>query len=117
VYWRRRARRVASALAELIERGERIVLMDVGALGPIDAHNAIVPFTEADGQYNGLPRDDDAASGELERLREQGASFFAVAWPAFWCITYYKVFFGQISKQYPCVRNRDLIIFDLREAS
>jgi glycosyltransferase involved in cell wall biosynthesis len=115
-YWRRRARRAASALVGLVRGGERIVLLDAGTLGPIDAHNAIMPFTEADGQYNGLPRDDHAAAGELQRLRDKGASFFAVAWPAFWCMTYYKAFFSQVGNQYRCVcRNRDLVIFDLRE--
>ena len=75
-----------------------------------------LPFLELNGTYGGLPPDDEAAIGELERQRsEAGASFLAVAWPAFWWFNHYAQFTAHLQSNYECVlRNERLVVWALR---
>jgi hypothetical protein len=74
-----------------------------------------VPFLEHDGQYWGPPPDDATALREFERLRQAGAAFLAVAWPAFWWLDYYTDFHRHLRGRYRCLLENDrLIVFDLQ---
>ena len=69
----------------LIPAAESFILVDEQNLGhQIGGNRRVIPFREREGQYWGRPVNDDAAIGELERLRDTGAGFIAFAWPAFW---------------------------------
>jgi SAM-dependent methyltransferase len=114
--WRVRARHAAEDLAAIIGPGEPFILIDEdqirAALAP--DHRAW-PFPERDGQYWGPPADDAAALEEFERLRERGARFVAVAWPAFWWLEFYAGLARELRSRYPCLLDDErLVVFDLR---
>jgi hypothetical protein len=75
----------ADDLRATIPPGEKFVLVDEEQIRTVlcSGYRAI-PFLQRDGQYWGRPADDTTAIEELERLRTDGASFIAFAWPAFW---------------------------------
>ncbi len=74
----------------------------------------VIPFVEEKGHYSGPPSDDDAGIRELERLRAQGASFIAFAWPAFWWLEHYSRFHQHLRSRFSCVcENGNLIAFAL----
>ncbi|MGH7801490.1 MAG: glycosyltransferase family 2 protein [Thermodesulfobacteriota bacterium] len=74
-----------------------------------------IPFLEKDGQYWGLPGDDETAIIELERIRLNGANFIAFTRPAFWWLDYYKKFSNYLRLNFQClIENNRLVIFDLR---
>jgi hypothetical protein len=80
------------------------------------AGRPLVPFLERDGQYNGIPEDDDVAIGELERLRRAGARFIVFGWPAFWWLEHYRKFSDYLQSRFDVVlRNDRLIAFALTE--
>jgi 2-polyprenyl-3-methyl-5-hydroxy-6-metoxy-1,4-benzoquinol methylase len=114
--WVKRARHAAQELATIIGPGEPFILIDEDQirteLGP--AHR-ILPFPERDGQYWGPPSDDAAALAEFERLRQRGAMFVVVAWPAFWWLDFYAGLARELRSRYPClVDDERLVVFDLR---
>jgi hypothetical protein len=111
-----RAAAAAADVAAAVAPGEALILADQDELeGRVSAGRRTWPFPEADGAYAGPPEDDRAAVAELERLRGQGARFFAVAWPAFWWLDYYAGFHRHLHARYRCVlRNDRLVLFDLQ---
>jgi hypothetical protein len=114
--WLKRRRRAVQELAAIVGPGEPFVLIDEDQirheLGP--AHRAL-PFLERDGEYWGPPADDAAAIEEFERLRQRGAMFVVVAWPAFWWLDFYAGLARQLRSRHPCLLdNERLVIFDLR---
>jgi hypothetical protein len=104
-----------SELAHFVQEGECLILVDECLLGEeLVANRKVLPFTERDGQYWGVPTDDASAIAELERLRCAGASFFVVAWPAFWWLEYYAGLQQHLCARYPCLlQNERLVVFDL----
>ena len=77
-----------------------------------------IPFLERDGEYWGLPADDDTAIRECERLRRAGANFIIFAPPTFWWLKHYTGLDHHLRSHYACVREEDqLIAFDLRRAA
>jgi 2-polyprenyl-3-methyl-5-hydroxy-6-metoxy-1,4-benzoquinol methylase len=114
--WTQRVARAARELAGLVPAGAPLILIDEdrirGALGP--AHEA-VPFPERGGQYGGPPADDASAIAEVERLRERGALFAVVAWPAFWWLDYYAGLARHLRARYRQVSEGErFIVFELR---
>jgi glycosyltransferase involved in cell wall biosynthesis len=74
-----------------------------------------IPFLERDGQYWGLPDDDETAIRELERIRLNGVNFIVFTWPAYWWLDHYKEFNNYLATRFRCVvKNDHTIIFDLR---
>jgi hypothetical protein len=74
----------------------------------------VLPFLERDGQYWGPPSDDDAAVAELHRLREHGAKFVAIAWPAFWFMEQYPRCATELQNGAKCLlKNERVILFEL----
>lgn len=77
-----------------------------------------IPFLEKDGAYWGNPSDDAAAIGELERLRETGASFIVFVSSTFWWLEYYTGLRDYLRAQFPCGReNERIVMFDLRNTA
>lgn len=75
----------------------------------------IVPFTEKNGVFNGLPADDTSAIAEIERQQKNGACFIIFFSATFWILDYYKGLSDYLRSQYTfIVNNEHLIGFDLR---
>jgi hypothetical protein len=73
---------------------------------------------KSDEQYAGPPADDETAIREVEQLREAGAKFLVVAWPAFWWLDCYGGLQQHLRSRFRClVENERLVVFDLRGAS
>ena len=105
-------------MRELVGSNGELILIDdetwdaTEALGPLRVRH----FVEREDVYWGAPRDDVEAIDELTRLRREGATHLAVAWPAFWWVEHYARFFDELRASHPCVlRDERLIVFDLRE--
>ena len=74
-----------------------------------------IPYLEKDGQYWGPPPDAKVAISELERLKNYGANFLVIGWPAFWWMETYGDFFQYLRSNYSCfLENERLVIFDLK---
>ena len=103
-------------LEVLIPPGETFVLVDQATLGAgVSRKLRPVPFPEHNGQYWGLPANDEVAIQELQRLRGTGASFVVFLWPAFWWLDYYTGLHQHLRSKFRCVlENERLVAFDLR---
>jgi 2-polyprenyl-3-methyl-5-hydroxy-6-metoxy-1,4-benzoquinol methylase len=114
--WLHRLYSAAQELAALIPPGDSFILADEGQFGDgFTAGRRALPFMERVGQYWGPPADDEAAVGELERLRQAGANFIAFGWPAFWWLDYYSGFQHHLRQRFHCILENDrLVVFDLR---
>jgi glycosyltransferase involved in cell wall biosynthesis len=113
--WVHRLPRLRSDLGDLLPPGDTIVVIDEDTLrSELDGWSTI-PFLERDGEYWGAPPDDETAIDELERLRNLGASYLVVAWPAFWWLDYYTRFGDWLRGRFPCrLENERVVVFDLR---
>lgn len=116
VNWSESVRQAEEDLQRVIPDGATFVLADGGQWGNSDAlgRRQVLPFLERQGHYWGPPTDDETAVAELERMRQLGAVFFALAWPAFWWMDYYAGFGQHLRRTFPCVLENDrLLIFQL----
>jgi hypothetical protein len=114
--------KLATAERELvacIPAGERFLLIDEQEWGPdILPDRKAVPFLEREGQYWGPPPDDETAIRELKRMRRAGVHFLVFAWPGFWWMDHYLGLHDHLRRNHPCLlRNRRVVVFDLRETS
>lgn len=105
-------------IAGLIPPQDSFILIDQQQFGAaVTAGRRALPFLERDGQYWGPPPDDRTAIRELERLRQAGVRFVAIAWPAFWWLDYYAGFHRYLRATYGCVlENERLVIFNVAHA-
>jgi hypothetical protein len=106
----------AEEIARVIPASDSFILVDQNQWGfQLVTDRCRIPFLERDGQYWGLPPDDQTAIRELERLRGTGANFIVFGWPAFWWLDYYSGLGKYLSAKFRCaLRNSRLIVFDLR---
>lgn len=114
--WSQLLTEASAEFAAVVPAGESVIMVDQEALGE-DFMNGRprIPFLERDGEYAGCPMDDAEAIEELDRERKAGASFLAVAWPAFWWLEHYTAFACALREKFPCVLANDrLVVFDLR---
>ena len=114
--WYHRILRSIRDIELVVAEGKGFVLIDGGAwqAGQRLAGRRCFPFVERDGQYWGLPRDDAHAIAELERLRQEGASYLVIAWTAFWYFEHYPAFTGSLDgNARRVIENDRLILFDL----
>lgn len=104
-------------IAKLVEPKEAFILVDDnGWVMESTEDRRIIPFLEKDGQYWGAPPDDETAIRELERLRQEQASFIVIVWTSFWWLDYYTGFNRYLRSKFQCVLENDrLIVFDLRK--
>jgi hypothetical protein len=73
---------------------------------------------KSDEQYAGPPANDETAIREVEQLRQAGARFLVVTWPAFWWLDCYAGLQQHLRSRFRClVENERLVVFDLRAAS
>ena len=117
--WAERLQIAKQEIATLIPAGESFILVEENQWGceVLPSHHTL-PFIERDGQYLGAPPDDKTAIGELERMRQAGASFMVIGWPAFWYLDYYSELRDYLSSKFRCVLNNSrIIVFDLRYQS
>jgi len=117
VKWIEQAHIALDELSSVIPPGEAVLLADecrLAAQGLV-TQLRVIPFTEREGVYWGPPKDDGAAIEELERQRRCGASFFAIAWVAFWCLEWFGGFSQYLRSRFPCVLSTErMMVFDLR---
>ena len=118
VVWVNNLRRAAKDIKSLVPAESTIILVDQGSLGDeLFPEGRCIPFLERDGQYWGCPPDDDTAIQEFNRLHRSGAEFMVFAWPAFWWLDSYAELSNYLGSKFHCVlKNRRLIVFDLRSA-
>jgi glycosyltransferase involved in cell wall biosynthesis len=103
-------------LEALIPPGRAFVFVEWNQWGPgqILRGRRAIPFLERDGQYWGRPESDTAAVVELERLREAGAGYLVVGFPAFWWLQHYEGLDRHLRSRYtPMLENERLVVFDL----
>jgi hypothetical protein len=114
--WLRQIYLTTRDLAALIPAGATFILVDEDQLrSECAAGGRAIPFLERDGQYWGLPPDDETAIREMERLRRSGATFLVFAWPAFWWLEYYAGLHRYLRANFRCALENDrLVAFDLR---
>ncbi|MDP9021585.1 MAG: glycosyltransferase, partial [Actinomycetota bacterium] len=77
----------------------------------------VLPFLEQGGLSWGPPPDDATAIAELERMRAEGATVIAFAWPSFWWLDHYGHFTEYLRASYRTVLTNDrLVAFDLTDS-
>ncbi|KYC37131.1 family 2 glycosyl transferase [Scytonema hofmannii PCC 7110] len=113
--WSERLRIAIQEIVAVIPTGKRFILVDENQWGEdILLEFCALPFLEHEGQYWGYPPDDQTAIREMERMRQEGASFMVIGWPAFWWLDYYSQLRNYLSSNFRCVlHNSRLIVFDL----
>ena len=113
--WNARLYRAVREIADLVQAGQSLIVVDEDLRGAIGNDREAIPFLERDGQYWGPPADDDTAIRELERLRQPGVSFIVFAWPAFWWLDHYADFRRYLESRFVCtLRNERMVVFDLQ---
>ncbi|KAB8335200.1 glycosyltransferase family 2 protein [Scytonema tolypothrichoides VB-61278] len=115
--WSERLEIAIREIAAVIPAGKHFILVDENQWGfDILPQFHPLPFLEHEGQYWGPPSDDETAIRELERMRDCGASFMVIGWPAFWWVDYYSELRNYLSCTFHCIlHNSRVIIFDLRQ--
>jgi glycosyltransferase involved in cell wall biosynthesis len=112
--WWLRTARVVRAIEALVPAGERLALLDQANLG-IKAElrgRHVVPFPQADGEFAGIPADEQAALEELEQLRHAGVEYLALAWPAFWWLDEFPALAAALSARGRLLaRSEDVLVF------
>ena len=128
---------VITGLSSAVERGKRRIaslaaaVQIVRAVVPLDEHFAVLdddglrfdliathrradPFPERDGDFNGLPSDDQEAVAELERLCRTDVRKLVVWQDAFWVLDLFVGFRQQLRSTFPVLAETpEVIIFDL----
>ncbi|MDJ0903086.1 MAG: hypothetical protein QNJ55_30240 [Xenococcus sp. MO_188.B8] len=101
-------------LEELIPEQENIILVDESYLNQSEDQffqtRNIIPFMEKDGQYWGLPPDDETAIREVKRLRKAGANFLVFIWSSLWWLDYYRQFYQYLLASYHCIWQSDYCV-------
>jgi O-methyltransferase len=105
----------ARDIASRIPAGDTMILVDQGQFdATVGAGRHILPFLERDGEYWGIPENDEVAILELERLQHSGARSIVFGWPAFWWLSHYRKFHEYLRSKFKVSLHNDrLIVFDL----
>jgi glycosyltransferase involved in cell wall biosynthesis len=113
--WSERRQIAIEEIAATIPAGKCFILVDDDRWSSetLPQFNCL-PFLERDGDYWGAPPDDQTAIKELERMRQAGASYMAIGFPAFWWLDYYSQLRHYLNSNFRCIlHNSRLIVFDL----
>lgn len=113
--WSERLEIAMQEIKEVIPAGKRFILVDDNQwVSEMPSEFHYLPFLEHQGQYWGVPADDQTAIKELERMRYCKASFMVIGWSAFWWLDYYSGLRNYLSSNFRCIlQNSRLIVFDL----
>ncbi|HEX4622115.1 MAG TPA: glycoside hydrolase family 99-like domain-containing protein, partial [Myxococcaceae bacterium] len=113
-----RLRLATQELEAAIPPSSTFILVDEQGSPALRTRDPRVPILLDGGeQYSGPAPDDETAIREVERLREAGASFLAVAWPAFWWLNFYAGTHQHLRSRFRCLlENERLVVFDLRRS-
>jgi glycosyltransferase involved in cell wall biosynthesis len=104
-------------LEEVTNPGDIYILVNEDAWNsnPIPGRR-VFPFLEKNGQYWGLPADDQAAIQELNRLRTLGADYIVFAWPSLWWLEHYSEFNNYLNSRFKCVfQNKNIVVFEIKD--
>ena len=117
IQWNQQIPQAVEDIATVVPPAENFVLVDEDVLDRALLNRwRPVPFVEKDGAYFGPPSDDATAISEFERLRNAGANFAVVAWPAFWWLEHYRDFAAHLESSFARVLQTErAVIFDLRK--
>ncbi len=114
--WWCRLQRATKDLETTLPAGSSFILIDENRWGLKGEYRnrPVIPFTEKDGEYWGLPSDDAAAVLELERSRRSGANHLVIAWSSFWVLKHFSEFTAHLRASHPCrLSNNRLKIFEV----
>jgi glycosyltransferase involved in cell wall biosynthesis len=90
-WWAQIGAAIADIVSVVPEGGSFILAeQDAWGSGPHIAGRVRVPYLERDGRYWGPPGDDEQAIAELQRQRDRGERFFAVAFPYLWALDHHR---------------------------
>jgi glycosyltransferase involved in cell wall biosynthesis len=113
--WRERYHAALRDLQALVPADETCLLLDDGAFGTLSTGPRVAPFPQLDGAYAGPPADDASAIRDLVRLRETGAHYLAIGFPAFWWLEHYQGFQDYLNSNCRLLlKNERIILIDLR---
>lgn len=114
--WSRQIKQAVKELESVVPSKETFILVDENTLGnEIFTTWQTLPFLECEGQYWGLPADDNTAIQELERLRQAGANFIVFAWTSFWWFDHYSQFHYYLRSKFPCIQEGEhFVAFNLQ---
>ena len=115
--WFHRMHRSIQEIKAVTPEGATLILVDEEQWGAGQdlAGRRLLPFSERDGEYWGVPGDDVTAVQELERLRAVGAGFMVFVWSTFWWLDHFSGLRRHLADQYRRVLENDrLIVVDLR---
>jgi glycosyltransferase involved in cell wall biosynthesis len=117
--WQSDIRRLTEEIQSLVPERSTLIVVDEGNFAAsVFPQRHPLPFLEHDGQYWGPPANDDAAIQAVEKMRERGADFLVVIWPAFWWLDFYRGWSGYLHTRHRCImQNNRIIVFDLRQSS
>jgi O-methyltransferase len=101
----------AEAITALIPPGETVILADQEQWeNKPQGRFRLLPFLESDGEYYGPPENDADAVDNLEKLRQEGAGYLVIGWPAFWWLEYYAKFHRFLRTRFQCLREDERVI-------
>ncbi|MUG98010.1 glycosyltransferase [Scytonema sp. UIC 10036] len=104
-------------LKALFSPQESFILVDESCLygNKIIKDFQTIPFTERNGQYWGVPTDDNMAIREFERLYQTGVCAIVFLWTAFWWLEHFTGFHDYLRQKFPYLLKNDcVIVFGLR---
>jgi len=108
--WRNRVLQLAVELASHVPTGEQLIVADENRFGTMYLPGRRVrAFIERNGIYFGPPETDAEAIRELERMKQEGARYLAIGWPAFWWLSYYRDFAEHLERCYPAALKNQLV--------
>jgi 2-polyprenyl-3-methyl-5-hydroxy-6-metoxy-1,4-benzoquinol methylase len=117
--WLDKIRQAERELTDLLPSGAIVIVVDDDQVrSDLELPARVLPFLEQDGQYWGSPADDHSAVTELERLRQDGATYIAFLWPAFWWLDHYPRLSRVLHRDHRCVlRSEQVVAFELRPSA
>lgn len=114
--WVKDMLQASDEIGSVVPAGSSFILIDDNQLGPdfIEGRDAL-PLLQANGEYGGLPTDDNEAVSELQRLRHEGVSFVVFIRTTRWWLDHYAGLHAYLRATTLCARdNQRVVIFDLR---
>jgi SAM-dependent methyltransferase len=114
--WEKRVLRVAVDLATVTRAGDIVIIAEEGQFGSFYLPGRMVlPFLERSGHYFGPPRDGKEAIAELERMKDNGATYLAFGWPAFWWLQHYKELVAYLEEHHlTTLNNENVVVYSLQ---